>query len=493
MLSAYAAPQPSSRTAAATFAGIALAYLGSVTFHVLARTGLECFPYYDLGIYAEGAYHWSLADPNPWLSGRYIKLFCDHFDPVVVLMAPFVRALPVPFGTIFFEALALLSCLLPLMWLFVRGALTLSGASLLAMLMLFHPGSVTAANYPIHPTTWALAPWVWMVAALELQRYGVAVVAFVLLMACKEEFPFVALMLAPLLWRRGVRAHAVTTLALAGMWLGFVYGLRPVLLGPVEGYAAVPFAGLLKNPWAYLVERVTQAGLYERLPLLLVPFLPLGAWLAWTARTALRLSYLALATPTEALRVLSQQWFHQYHAVTAAALGMSFVPALRRRTVPTGVFVLSAAVLVAVNIKVVRNTLNLFVPSLVTSKYDAWCPNEPGRLASLRAGRRLVRARAGSRMLIGMNLLPRLVNLRHTFAPRGPPAEQPNSYDVVFFEKPPHGMDWPIERDDIAASIDAWRAQPDTHILLDDAYAFVAEGQFVLLVPSEAQDANDKL
>lgn len=458
------------------FAWVAAAYLTLVTLPVLLEVYGDCALYYDLGIYVEGMRKLSAATPNPWVASRGIYLFADHFDPIAWIAAPLAKLGPPPYGAVVFEALAMLAAVVPLFVAAGAGRLAQRTACLLALLTLFNAGAITAVHYPVHPTTWATAPMAALVLALDAKRHTLAVVWFALLLACKEEFLFVGLPLAWLLWRAGGRRQAVWTLALAVAWAAVAFGLRPLVAGPTEPYWRVPFVGLGTHPWAYARERLTTPDLRLRLGLFALPLAPLTAWLAWRHRRGPNAAYFTLAGPPMALRVLAMRWYHQYHAVTVGAATLAFVPALGRREVPRFLVLVTVATLVAANFRVVGSAYGL-VRTGTASQYP-YCPLHRGRLDALARARALLHADPEARMLVGQNLLPKLVDLPNArlLAEFEHPPVPP--YRYVLVEVPPLGKTWPLGDKRVEACIARFRAQPGTEVLVDEAGVFLARGSF---------------
>ena len=456
---------------------VCAAYLTLVTGHVLVEVYNDCTLYYDVGIYAEGMRKLSLHDFNPWLGARAVYLFADHFDPIVWLAAPLAKLGPAPYGAVVAEALFMLASVIPLFAAAAHGYLAQRTTLLLAVLTLFNAGAMTAVHYPLHPTTWAMAPMVATSLALHRGRPTLAILAFVVLLTCKEEFPFVGLPLAWLLWRAGARRHAAAALVVAALWSMCVFGLRPLLIGPTEAYWSQPFVGLLRQPWAYFRGRLSAPDMPERLCLFALPLLPLTFWLASAHRRFVSGAYLALAAPPMALRFLAMRWRHQYHAVTMGAVTLAFVPALGRREVPRWLVGITVVALFAVNYRIVTNAYGL-ARTGVEAQYP-YCPMDRQRAASLERARNVLRADPRARMLVGQNLLPKLVDLPNARLPAEFPHPPTAPYRWVLLEKPPLGASWPLNDARIGSIIARCRAQPGTEVFIDDAGLFFARGAFL--------------
>jgi hypothetical protein len=93
------------------------------------------FSNYDFGIYSQAVARLALDPPNPWLSGRQLYVFNDHFDPILFLTLPFARVFPAPQVGLITEALCALLALAPLAWLARAGRIAPRTTWLLGGLM----------------------------------------------------------------------------------------------------------------------------------------------------------------------------------------------------------------------------------------------------------------------------------------------------------------------------------------------------------------------
>jgi uncharacterized membrane protein len=431
------------------------------------------FSNFDFGIYSQAVARLALDPPNPWLSGRQIHLFNDHFDPVLFLVAPFARLFPAAQVGLFFEGLCAVLALLPLAWLAREGKLSLRALWLLGGVLSLHPGVTQGLGFPFHPTVWAMAPMAWLLAALVLERWGIALAALVLLLACKEEFPFVGVVLSPLLFLRAPRRMAWTFLSISVLWGLFALVLRPRLLGEVMPYASQPFRGLEDGLGAFLSTRLSVSAL-AAMGDLLVSFVPLLVWLGWSQwRKAVPLPketrwLFAALVPMLGIRFLSVAWRDHYGAVLTAAMVMALAGVLRTRVVPWLV-VISTLLLVLLNDEVL---LRRDVKSWTGAQgwaASAGCDDAPGRAAAVLAAVEKVRAMKGPLFVSG-NLLPWLAERDDVYAFGGPKPEglEPR---VVLMEKPPCGDTWARPLAERQALYEQWKSRT---VLIDDAFVLAA-------------------
>ncbi|AGC41826.1 hypothetical protein MYSTI_00476 [Myxococcus stipitatus DSM 14675] len=432
-----------------------------------------CFPNFDLGIYTQAFARLSFADPNPWLSGRQIFLFNDHFDPILWLAQPLTEVLPAMWAGLVAESLFVLLSLVPLLWLHARGLLSRASTVLAAGLLLLSVGAVDALRFPIHPTTWSVLPWVLAGVAFHFRRNGLLLVAMVLLFSCKEEFAFVGIMLAVALWLRGDRRHAVAALVLSVAWVAWVYGVRPRLWGHTQDHVERLERGLEEGWLQYLWLRVHPSQL-ARVGTLLVALAPLILW-TWRERLRPDWAWMLVLLPLLGIRFLGMAWRFHYVAPLMAAALMGFLPVLRARRPPAWVLVSTFVLLITTN----ENNLRAGWRTLVTPLgFPARCPDDPARMASIARGVEwLTRERQGP-ALMGGNFVPLLAHRDDIFAMGGPYPADGRVFEWVLVEKPPRGEIWLLSAERIQELIALWRQDANTQVLIDDPHVFMAKGRF---------------
>lgn len=463
--------RPTSRQLALWFGTWAALQLALVSGPTWLRAHGFGFANYDLGIYSQALARLAVDPPNPWLSGRQIFVFNDHFDPVLFVVAPFARVFPAASVGLFVEALAALLALLPLGWLAREGRLSSRALWVLGGVLTFSPGVTQALGFPFHPTTWAMAPMAWLIAALALERWGVSLVALGLLLACKEEFPFVGVALSPYLFVRAPRRQAWRFLGLSVAWGLFALVLRPRLLGEVMPYASMPFRGLEHGLGAFLSTRLSGkalAGMGD----LVVAFVPAGLWLLTRAQKRSTENLLLLALlPMLGLRFLSGAWRDHYGAVVVAAAVLSLAVHARGRAVP-GWVLISTLLLLALGNELPFKRLARVLAGEQGWAHSVGCVDNAGRSPAVRAAVERVRGVEGPLFVSG-NLLPWLAERPDVYAFGGP---QPESLQprVVLMEKPPCGDTWDQPLEAREALLARWKARSDVTVLVDDAHVFAA-------------------
>ena len=431
------------------------------------------FSNYDLGIYSQALARLAVDPPNPWLSGRQIHLFNDHFDPVLFLVAPFAKFFPAVQVGLFVEGLCALLALWPLAWLAREGKVSLRALWMFGGVLTLHPGVTNGLGFPFHPTVWAMAPMAWLLAALLLERWRIALFALVLLLACKEEFPFVGLALSPFVFLKAPRRLAWAFVSISGAWGLFALVLRPRLLGDVMPYASLPFRGLEEGLGAFFSARLSRGALAS-MGDLIVSFVPLLLWLGWERwkkRAPLPLGLFAALVPMLGIRFLSVAWRDHYGAVVIAAAVLAFATIVQTRVVPW-VVVISTLLLVLINDEsLIRRDVKSFTGAQGWAA-STGCPDAPGRTDAIRSALERVRAVKGPLFVSG-NLRPWLAERGDVYAFGGP---QPDSITprVVVIEVPPCGDTWARSLEERQALFAGWKTRSDLQVLIDDTFVFAA-------------------
>jgi hypothetical protein len=455
------AVRPSTREQVSWLATWSLAQVLLVGAPTFLRAQRFCFSNFDLGIYSQALAHLSWRTPNPWLSGRQLFLFNDHLDPVLALVAPFTRLAPAVQVGLVAESLFMVLALLPLLVLARAGRLSRRAWWLLGSLQALHVGVTHALGFPFHPTTWAALPMAALGAALLLERHGWALAWLVVLLTCKEEFPFVGLALGAGLLVAGPRRLGAAMLVTSGLWLLGVYGVRPYVLGPVMAYAAQPF-----DPNVSRLSPKALQGFGD----LVVALVPVSVWLGVQRAPAPRAWLLALPlAPLLGIRFLSAAWGDHYGAVVTSCAVMVLAALLAGREVPRWLLAVTVALVLVGNERPLR-ALWADLRADVASQSPG-CATMPGRVEAVRSALELARALPGP-LLVGGNLLPWLAERGDVFAVDGPAPAQLNPATILL-EKPPRGDRWAVTNERSLAVIAEARAKA-VRVLQDDAFVFLA-------------------
>jgi uncharacterized membrane protein len=430
---------------------------------VWIKTALHQYHNYDLGIFAQALHAIRPGNLNPFIPALNIRLFCDHFDPILILVSPLAKGLEPAYAALLVEHVLILLMPLPVVLACRRNRKTTPFVCFAITYLLFNRGIMSAIAFPVHPTTWASFFMVALGVCVNKQRWGWVLPASILLMACKEEFPFVILMIGIGLTCQKHFTIGMGLMALASFWMGVAFGIRPWLLDHTHGYASRVLSPLLHAPAITIWERLRNIGEAKRLLQSLLPLIPAAYWLL-KQRSRPNWIMVIAAVPLLAIRFLDGAWTFHYLAPVApllllAAWRPNVLSTLPWRYAALGIVIaalsasgpVSKAVAVYANI----NALN------------------SDRLSSIAAARAHLLLNAHGGALVEGNLLPLLARRDNVFQIGG---VQPNqAYRFFLAEKPPMGDPWPMSHSDIDRLITEWRSDATVRVLRDDAHIFFAE------------------
>jgi predicted membrane protein DUF2079 len=446
---------------------------------LLRTIQLQCSSYNDLGIYSEALRRITLQDWNPWIPGRGVHIFADHFDPILVPVALLGRSLPAPLLGIGVEFLAIALCWLPLGWLRDAGRISHRTALFSYAFLVLNDATIDAVQTPFHPTTWGMLPLVAVFACYALERWRAMLVALIALFACREEFPLVGISLGlVLLFERRFGIGAMT-LALSALWLGFVFGMRPHLMGATVPYGPGLLGDFLAHPLAVFDDefhpRSMRTFLARMGPLMLVLTWPS----LWRHRRWL-VKALIVAAPLLAVRFASSQW--AFHYGTAAVIAVLFVtlPALDEARVVAWRKRASWALLLMLFLSpVVKNLWDGYL-SEERFRFGHGCPPDRARLDRLKQARQWIAESGRRKILVENNLAVMLLmdgrREQEVYIVGGPHDPRVLPFEVVLVEKSPRGDPWPIGRKRMDELVQVWRSSPGIRVVLDSREVLLAEG-----------------
>jgi hypothetical protein len=230
----------------------ALAVLLSVmllqtNLHKLAQ---NCVNAVDFSIYQQGAVE--LADGvgwNPYSSVRGVRIFNDHFDPVLLVAAGFLEVVgSAPSALIIFEWLWWVALLVG-----IYCSSDKSSRLFLVSLAFLSRWLWGAFLFPIHPTTWAALPLFWVTWAAIRRRPKTFLISAGLLCLFKESYAFALIPLTVWVAVAWDRRLGVLTGLVVVLFVGFELFGRAWWLGPTIGYGSNALTSLLADPWQRLL------------------------------------------------------------------------------------------------------------------------------------------------------------------------------------------------------------------------------------------------
>ena len=237
------------------------------------------FHVYDLGIYHQAITELGSDNLNPYITVHNLKIFNDHFDPIIFLAVPFVKLFSNALeATIIFEFLWYL------MFIFLashsvykqnikeKKDLQIKAILLMIWMIVFSRGLLTGILYPIHPTFWSIVPLFFLCKYLQLNHLkGILLSSFALCLF-KEIFPLALICLSfyyALIknWR-----YFISIFLIGAVGSIFIFYLRPLWLGEVYSHGGLFFAKIFE---VGILNTLIKADYIALLKLLYPFFIPI--------------------------------------------------------------------------------------------------------------------------------------------------------------------------------------------------------------------------
>ncbi|MGB0452644.1 MAG: hypothetical protein ACPGJV_02940, partial [Bacteriovoracaceae bacterium] len=296
----------------------------------IVRLNNSCIHATDFSIYQQAIY--DIADGvslNPYITIRNVKIFNDHFDPVILIAAVFTKIFQYsPESLLVFEYLWFFG-FLALVWKSSK-ALPLKTRITLLFCGLFLKGILSGLQYPIHPTTWSLFPaallvlFIYKNSFLGIALSGIAICFF------KESFAFslFTLGLYRLIIKKDKKSSLLVVISI--LILVFNFHFRSVLLGPTIGYGAQILKPYLENPFKALFSLL---GVFEYKAFLKL-FFPFLLWGILSLKNSKKEDFkiqspvvetFAFLLPIFAIQFIANNFHFQYGAQISAPLFMIFL------------------------------------------------------------------------------------------------------------------------------------------------------------------------
>lgn len=282
-------------------------------------------PGFDFGIFDQGV--WLLSRfKEPFVTIMGLNLFGDHATYILFLLVPFYWVWDSAEVLLVAQTLALAVSALPL-FLLARKALQSSWFALfpvVAFLLTPALGWLNLENF--HPDSFEVPLLLFALYFLSERRWRAYFVMIVLLLAVKEDVPFLVVPLGVYVALKHDRRWGLTTIYLAALWFVVtVFLVQPAIngVGPAKLDAfRIPFGGLgglletlLREPWE-VAAYVFSADKIKYLLQLLVPWLLLPAFsgLTWVLVPVLLVNLLS---------TFSYQYDIQYHYTSLLLAGLA--------------------------------------------------------------------------------------------------------------------------------------------------------------------------
>ena len=289
----------------------------------------NCFAVYDLGIYHQAITEINIKDLNPYLTVRHIKIFNDHFDPILLLAVPFVRLFGnAPEATILFEFLWYLTFLFLLASTIYKGNLTAQIDQKIKLILLiifmsvFTRGILTGVLFPIHPTFWSIVPLFFICKYVKEQNLKGIFLSCLSLCFFKEVFP-PALIFFSLYYALGKNwRYFIPLFSLGVAGCIFAFYLRPLWMGEIHPWSQSILSKIFVDRFfVNIFIKGDYNGVFKLLYPFIIPlFLLYQKEIKKEGFKHYSIPVLFLILPLFGLHFINGRLWHQYGSITLGPL-----------------------------------------------------------------------------------------------------------------------------------------------------------------------------
>ena len=415
--------------------------LALVLFIVVPQiVGLEshCFNAFDLGIYSRALAAINATDLNPWISVRGVRIFFDHFDPILVPFSFFTRVLSAPYLAISLEWLAAGLASLSFVYAYNRSLISFNWACYASLCVLLSHAAGMAFNYPGHPSTWSVGILAWACLFLRIQRYSLSLLMFFICCLFKEEYAVYLFVIAACVAYKQKKQRAISLVYffVSCLWLFGVFYLRPRLADIYVGYEQSLGRGFLQSE--KLFNYYSDGAKLKALLLMILPFLPLLI-------LRLKLSFersllLILLMVMLGIRFFGMWWF-PHRSLQWMIVGLwALLPQVERAYHPQKSYrwvVVASWICFLVS---AQPTLKN-VRTLWGEPYKKMCPRDTSRLSAIEEAYKVLLEDPLKLAAVQSNLVPGLFNRDRVILLEG---DYLIKADYILVEKFPFGDAWPL-------------------------------------------------
>ncbi len=219
----------------------------------------HCYNAVDFSIYQQAIFDIGPGNWNPFLTIRDVRIFNDHFDPILLLASGFLVVIGKGyFQILLFEWMVYLALGLSIFWVNRRDGGSDREGILYLLCFLGTKFILFSMLYPVHPTTWAMLPLFWLGIFLRDKNDRGVVLISLLLCFFKETYAFALLPLGIFLAVRKPRKTGLSVVAISGFFVIFELFIRKLLFGKTVDYSGNMAAPLLSHPFLYLTSQIAS-------------------------------------------------------------------------------------------------------------------------------------------------------------------------------------------------------------------------------------------
>jgi hypothetical protein len=445
----------------------------------------HCLNSSDLGIYAQGIFELNFKNLNPFVTVRGIAIFNDHFDPIIFLAKLFLTLTDHKIEMlILFE---LLICLLTILFFYYQSLQSCVHKDLsykrkilyvvyLSCLILLSKPLWNAVLYPVHPTTWSFLITMMLGHYLVKESDSKIFILSILLMLCKEEFPFAILMLgfSSLLLKR--TKIGIILCFCSCLFIVFNFFVRPSVMGPVYSHGEGLLQLLFGNPYNAIFEIIKGFNfsvIKTYLIMVLIFVIIFKNSRINKKDSSLLLMSVSFLLPLVLIRMLGKA-YHFHYGVPLLGFIFGLLSAYPERLYALYSRRPIAILLIIFSLATILSSIKK-ITQLLFLNQSSKCTIYEGK--KLLVKDLILKMNNKSKILATGGAVPRLIERgRQIFHYGGLAITQP-TYDLLFFEKNQSGDIWPLKNQNVLQAISKCRPYAKK-ILIDNEEFYVAEGLF---------------
>jgi hypothetical protein len=237
----------------------------------------NCLNVFDFGIYQQAIYEIASGHGlNPYASLRNLKILNDHFDPIIILAAPWVKLFNFEaYSLILWEWFFYIS--FPLLAFFLFKKHERRETLLLLFMIFFSKGLLNGTIYPIHASFWSIPFWFLLSLFIHKNNYWGVTFCSVALFCFKELYTLAIFSLSFYYLFTKDYKKFISLSSLSSLAIAFAFFIRPRLFGEIYSYSGNLTAPMLAHPIIFFYQKLTTFDFLGNLKVFL-PFLLLLGW-----------------------------------------------------------------------------------------------------------------------------------------------------------------------------------------------------------------------
>lgn len=169
---------------------------------------------FDLGTYSQISYLYS-HKLSFYSSLMHMPLIADHFEPILLLLAPFYKLFPTPITLLVIQAFMVGLSSIPIYLIASHKIKSVLSRVLITLAYLSHPGILAAINFDFHTATISLLPLSLILYTWYFKKWRLYWAALLFALLFKEDIPLFILGLGIFEIIQKQRKQGIATISLA--------------------------------------------------------------------------------------------------------------------------------------------------------------------------------------------------------------------------------------------------------------------------------------